>query len=138
MTEYKAMYGTSEAACYLGVSRSTVYRMEKRGLLSPEKTSTGHRRFKQKDLDRFLRKSQRLEVPSLAEGLALCEVISKAESYFQQGSIPIYNVDFLKIGCIEEGTIDLVVTSPPYNVGIKYISHDDKMSYEDYLCFTSG
>jgi len=136
MTEYKAMYGTSEAACYLGVSRSTVYRMEKRGLLSPEKTSTGHRRFKQKDLDRFLRKSQRLEVPSLAEGLALYEVISKAESYFQQGSISIYNADFLKIGCIEEGTIDLIVTSPPYNVGIKYSSHDDKMSYEDYLCFT--
>lgn len=138
MTEYKAMYGTSEAACYLGVSRSTVYRMEKRGLLSPEKTSTGHRRFKQKDLDKFLRKSQRLEVTSLTEGLALYEVISKAEPYFQQGSISIYNADFLKIGCIEEGTIDLVVTSPPYNVGIKYSSHDDKMSYEDYLCFTSG
>jgi excisionase family DNA binding protein len=100
MTEYKAMYGTSEAACYLGVSRSTIYRMERRGLLSPEKTSTGHRRFKQKDLDKFLRKSQRLEVPSLAEGLALYEVISKAESYFQQGSISIYNVDFLKIGRI--------------------------------------
>jgi len=136
MTEYKAMYGTSESACYLGVSRSTIYRMEKRGLLSPEKTSTGHRRFKQKDLDKFLRKSQRREVPSLTEGLALYEVISKAEPYFQQGSISIYNADFLKIGCIEEGTIDLVVTSPPYNVGIKYSSHDDKMSYGDYLYFT--
>jgi len=136
MTEYKAMYSTNEASCYLGVSRSTIYRMEKRGLLSPEKTSTGHRRFKQKDLDKFLRKSQRLEVPSVTEGLALYEVISKAEAYFQQGSISIYNADFLKMGNIEEGTVDLVVTSPPYNVGIKYSSHDDKMSYEDYLCFT--
>jgi len=136
MTKHKAIYGTSEAACYLGVSRSTIYRIEKRGLLSPEKTSTGHRRFKQKDLDKFLRKSQRLEVPSLTEGFAPYEVISKAEPYFQKDSISIYNADFLKIGCIEEGTIDLVVTSPPYNVGIKYSSHDDKMSYEDYLCFT--
>lgn len=135
MTEYKAMYSTSAAACYLGVSRSTIYRMEKRGLLSPEKTSTGHRRFKQKDLDKFLRKIQRLEVPSVTEGLALYEAISKAEPYFQQGSISIYNADFRKIDCIEKGTIDLVVTSPPYNVGIKYSSHDDKMSYEDYLCF---
>ena len=136
MTEYKAMYNTSEAACYLGVSRSTIYRMEKRGLLSPEKNSMGHRRFRQKDLDKFLRKNQRLEIPSVTEGIAFYEVISRAERYFGQGSISIYNVDFLKIGCIEEGTVDLVVTSPPYNVGIKYSSHDDKMSYEDYLCFT--
>lgn len=136
MAEYKAMYGTSEAACYLGVSRSTIYRMEKRGLLSPVKTSTGHRRFKQKDLDKFLRKNQRLEIPSVTESPTLYEIISRAEVYFEQGSISIYNADFLKIGCIEEGTIDLIVTSPPYNVGIKYSSHDDKMSYEDYLCFT--
>jgi site-specific DNA-methyltransferase (adenine-specific) len=135
MTAPKAVYTTSEAACYLGVSRSTIYRMEKRGLLSPVKTSAGQRRFSQKDLDRSLRKSQRKEVPSVTESLVLYEAVSKVEPYFQQGSISIYNVDFLKIGSIEEGTVDLVVTSPPYNVGINYSSHDDKMSYEDYLCF---
>jgi len=133
--EYKAMYRTSEAACYLGVSRSTIYRMEKRGLLSPVKTSAGQRRFSQKDLDKCLRKSQRLEVPSATENPVLYETISRAEPYFQKDSISIYNADFLKIGCIEEETIDLVVTSPPYNVGINYSSHDDKISYEDYLCF---
>jgi len=136
MTGHKAVYSTSEAACYLGVSRSTIYRMEKRGLLSPVKTSAGRRRFSQKDLDKCLRKSQRSEVPSVTESPVLYEAISKVGPYFQQGSISIYNADFLKMGSIEEGTIDLVVTSPPYNVGIKYSSHDDKMSYEDYLCFT--
>ena len=136
MTRNRASYSTSEAACYLGVSRSTIYRMERRGLLSPEKTSTGQNRFKQEDLDRLLRKNERSEVPSITESLASYEVISKVEPYFQQGLISIYNADFLKIGCIEEGTIDLIVTSPPYNVGIKYSSHDDKMTYEDYLCFT--
>jgi site-specific DNA-methyltransferase (adenine-specific) len=136
MTEHKAVYSTSEAACYLGISRSTIYRMEKRGLLSPVKTSAGQRRFSQKELDKCLKKSQRAEIPSITEGLALYEAISKVGPYFQQGSISIYNADFLKIGSIEEGTVDLVVTSPPYNVGIKYSSHDDKMSYEDYLCFT--
>ena len=35
-----------------------------------------------------------------------------------------------------EGCVDLVVTSPPYNVGIDYDSHDDRMSMEDYWEFT--
>jgi site-specific DNA-methyltransferase (adenine-specific) len=29
--------------------------------------------------------------------------------------------------------INLVVTSPPYNVGIEYDKHDDTMTYEEYL-----
>ena len=33
-------------------------------------------------------------------------------------------------------SVDLVVTSPPYNVGIDYDSYDDKMSMEDYWNFT--
>lgn len=32
--------------------------------------------------------------------------------------------------------IDLIVTSPPYNVGIDYSSNDDTLSYEDYLDFS--
>jgi len=58
------------------------------------------------------------------------------ESYFQDDSIRIYNTDFLTTNCIEEETIDLVITSPPYNVGIKYNSYYDKMTYERYLSFT--
>ena len=44
--------------------------------------------------------------------------------------------------CIEEmnklpeSSVDLIVTSPPYNVGIDYDSHDDRMSMEDYWLFT--
>lgn len=33
----------------------------------------------------------------------------------------------------EEESIDVVVTSPPYNVGIKYSKHEDNMSRDDYL-----
>ncbi len=32
--------------------------------------------------------------------------------------------------------IDLIVTSPPYNVGLDYHSTDDEISYEDYLRFS--
>jgi site-specific DNA-methyltransferase (adenine-specific) len=35
-----------------------------------------------------------------------------------------------------ENSIDLVVTSPPYNVGIDYDTHDDRMSMDSYWQFT--
>ena len=37
---------------------------------------------------------------------------------------------------LPESTVDLVVTSPPYNVGIDYDSHNDRQSMEDYWKFT--
>ena len=35
-----------------------------------------------------------------------------------------------------EGSIDLIVTSPPYNCAIKYDTYDDTLSMEDYWIFT--
>jgi site-specific DNA-methyltransferase (adenine-specific) len=37
---------------------------------------------------------------------------------------------------LPESCVDLIVTSPPYNVGIDYDSYDDKQSMEDYWQFT--
>jgi len=56
--------------------------------------------------------------------------------FFQNDSVCIYNADILKIDDIENNSVDLIVTSPPYNVDISYSSHDDKMEYQDYLMFT--
>ncbi len=56
--------------------------------------------------------------------------------YFQSSNIFIFNDDFLTTDCIKEDSIDLVVTSPPYNVDIRYNSYDDKISYDIYLEFT--
>ncbi len=134
--ENKAMYTTKEAAGYLGVSPSTIYRMEKRGLLSPTKTSGGQRRFSQKKLEECLRKNQSLDTSLIREQSTLYKVTARAEPYFQENSIWIYNADILTTDCVKEGTVDLIVTSPPYNVGIKYDSYDDKMSYKHYLTFT--
>jgi site-specific DNA-methyltransferase (adenine-specific) len=36
---------------------------------------------------------------------------------------------------MEESSIDVVVTSPPYNLGIKYLTYDDKGSREEYLAW---
>lgn len=132
----QAMYTTKEAAGYLGVSPSAIYRMEKRGLLSPTKTSGGQRRFSQRNLEKCLRKSQSLDTSLIREQSTLYKVTARAEPYFQENSIWIYNADILTTDCVKEGTVDLIVTSPPYNVGIKYDTYDDKMSYKHYLSFT--
>jgi len=58
------------------------------------------------------------------------------ELFFHKGSILIYNANILKTNSIKENSIDLIVTSPPYNVGVKYSSHDDTMSYDNYLSFS--
>lgn len=38
-----------------------------------------------------------------------------------EGGIKIIHDDFLTTNLIEEGSIDLIVTSPPYNVDINYL-----------------
>ena len=38
-----------------------------------------------------------------------------------------------KMADIPEGSIDLVVTSPPYNIGIQYRTYEDTKGYTDYL-----
>ena len=37
---------------------------------------------------------------------------------------------------MEEGSVDLIVTSPPYGVWIEYDVHDDDMVWEQYVKFT--
>ena len=47
--------------------------------------------------------------------------------------------DLRSVDCIQgmktlkAGSVDLVVTSPPYNLGIRYTEYDDNRSREDYL-----
>ncbi|WP_022671169.1 DNA-methyltransferase [Hippea alviniae] len=49
--------------------------------------------------------------------------------------LKIINADFLNVD-IEPATVDLIITSPPYNVGIEYNTHDDETSYDEYLRWT--
>ena len=46
----------------------------------------------------------------------------------------IYNMDCIDgLKLIADDSIDLIVTSPPYNVGIEYDSYEDSIPWEDYL-----
>ncbi len=60
----------------------------------------------------------------------------KKPPYFRTDGVVILNDDILKTSAIELGSVDLVVTSPPYNVDIRYNSHRDDISYADYLKFS--
>jgi len=53
-----------------------------------------------------------------------------------KNEIIIINDDFLSTDLIKENSIDLIVTSPPYNVDIHYNSYKDNIPYEKYLEFT--
>lgn len=48
----------------------------------------------------------------------------------------IIHDDCLTTEAIAPASIDLIVTSPPYNVDIQYETHNDGTSYDDYLEFS--
>ncbi|MBU2503474.1 MAG: site-specific DNA-methyltransferase [Nanoarchaeota archaeon] len=56
---------------------------------------------------------------------------------FLDGEIfKVINEDVFSTEEVPEESVDLIVTSPPYNLDIKYNSHDDQISYEQYLEFS--
>ena len=50
-------------------------------------------------------------------------------------SVIVINDDFLKINYMKPNSIDLIITSPPYNVDIEYEGYRDDVPYEKYLEF---
>jgi excisionase family DNA binding protein len=48
-----------EAVAYLGISLSTLHKVEKQGLLVPFRTPGGHRRYDRSMLDEYLQESRR-------------------------------------------------------------------------------
>jgi site-specific DNA-methyltransferase (adenine-specific) len=56
--------------------------------------------------------------------------------FFEHGSLRIYNSDILQIDAMDDESIDLIVTSPPYDVDVKYQGYNDNVPYDQYLEFT--
>ena len=101
-------------------------------------------------------RSKSLPIPKLAVNLELpeCPIVDDnfenaalstglasqfgGDYYFNYDDIAIYNDDVLSIDSIPDGSIDLTVTSPPYNVDIQYLAHEDNMSYKEYMKFTES
>lgn len=62
--------------------------------------------------------------------------LTGAPFYELPGRTTLFRGDFLAIPLPPE-SIDLIVTSPPYNVGVSYGTYEDNIAYETYLDFTA-
>jgi len=81
-----------------------------------------------KALEGFLREQEKEDAT---------EAIEKQNLFYDDGQIKLLLNDFLKVDLEElRGRVNLIVTSPPYNVGMEYGTIDDSIGYEEYLRFT--
>jgi len=58
------------------------------------------------------------------------------KAFYETADLTIHQADALTTRAVAAESVDLVVTSPPYNVDIAYGSHDDGLSYAEYLKFS--
>jgi len=58
------------------------------------------------------------------------------KEYLKRESLTLIQGDSTSSLLFEKAFADLIVTSPPYNVGIEYNSNDDQLVYSQYLEFT--
>ncbi|MCC6500256.1 MAG: site-specific DNA-methyltransferase [Anaerolineales bacterium] len=59
-----------------------------------------------------------------------------SQIFFETEHASIIHDDVITTDRVADSSIDLIVTSPPYNVDIAYNSHKDDISYAEYLEFS--
>lgn len=83
-----------------------------------------------------MKKSKKGKIYKVMESNFDYALNSNSKVFFETDLIKIFNYDFLNGDFISENSIDLIVTSPPYNIDMNYGVHNDKMNYGEYLEFT--
>jgi site-specific DNA-methyltransferase (adenine-specific) len=73
-----------------------------------------------------------IKIPKTIRGI----IMTTINNNFRIQDIVIYNADFLKLDLKEKA--DLIITSPPYNIGIDYGVYDDNKTYKEYLEFSKS
>ncbi|MDA4129938.1 MAG: site-specific DNA-methyltransferase [Thaumarchaeota archaeon] len=63
------------------------------------------------------------------------KIEKKGTPFFDSNQIRILNEDFLATKAVEDESVDLTVTSPPYGIDVKYGNYDDNVAYSEYLVF---
>jgi len=71
---------------------------------------------------------------SMQDNIEMQEYLKNAEIYDPE----VYYKTSEYMDEVENGSVQLVVTSPPYNVGKGYIAYDDKKELQVYLDFLNG
>src|SRR6185295_12372338 len=74
--------------------------------------------------------------PGVGEQAIIRREMKSPKVHFQNEGFTLIHDDVLTTNHVEENSVDLIVTSPPYNVDIQYNSHKDDISYADYLEFS--
>ena len=65
------------------------------------------------------------------------KVLEYQNIFYDDGQIKLLNNDFLNLDLTDiKGQVNLIITSPPYNVGIEYGNINDNLTYDEYLDFT--
>ncbi len=59
-----------------------------------------------------------------------------ATNYYSDKYTKIFHNNVLDKDLFKKPFIDLIVTSPPYNVGLDYEANDDELDYQEYLNFS--
>jgi len=62
--------------------------------------------------------------------------LESSKIFYSSDKISLINDNILTTDAVLPNSIDLIVTSPPYNVSIQYNAHKDDISYPEYLEFT--
>lgn len=55
------------------------------------------------------------------------------EPFYRDDWVTIYNEDSTQLAFVEDQSIDLTVTSPPYNLDVSYNGYRDDVPYQSYL-----
>jgi site-specific DNA-methyltransferase (adenine-specific) len=81
------------------------------------------------------------DIPQLRAARKLKETATPYDTaqrklYYHRKNVWLFQGDAREAKLFDQEFVDLIVTSPPYNVGVDYQSHDDTLSYDDYLKFS--
>ena len=87
---------------------------------------------KKKRISRKLKSRIKYPTPSI-KNLIQESAFCKGTEYFRHRDVILYQGDALDEYLFNREFIDLPITSPPYNVGIKHNSTKDKPIYKNYL-----
>lgn len=60
---------------------------------------------------------------------------SQYKDFFKTNAVRIIHGSCTKFSAVDPNSVDLIVTSPPYNLGIEYGDHDDSINYDGYMKF---
>ncbi len=63
-------------------------------------------------------------------------MVRKNEPYFCFENSTLFKGSILDKSILQKESLDLIITSPPYNVGINYNSSEDSNDYKEYLKFS--